>query len=193
MFTICSGVYFFAFPIPGSFHTSLSHFHWYRFRRADHDDLTLPSATKVMSQLRALLYNFQQEQQYAKNNVYDLIRFDKDKQGRTVVSLGPTFDKGLESEHFKFDSGARLSFGLSLQDGKDSSRLLAYRVQYVAPTGKHPSFIRFDLNKVVHETPLLEPMCHMHPGHDDIRLPSVVLEPVHVLELVLYVIESQFL
>src|ERR1035437_9119131 len=34
MFTICSGLCFFAFPIPCSFHTSLSHSSWYRICRA---------------------------------------------------------------------------------------------------------------------------------------------------------------
>src|ERR1035437_7596078 len=34
MFTICSGLCFFAFPIPCSFHTSLSHSDWYRICRA---------------------------------------------------------------------------------------------------------------------------------------------------------------
>src|SRR5579885_1171231 len=34
IFTICSGVCFLGFAIPCSFHTSLSHSHWYRISRA---------------------------------------------------------------------------------------------------------------------------------------------------------------
>src|SRR3954454_24195382 len=36
IFTICSGVCFLALAIPCSFHTSLSHYHWYRSCRARH-------------------------------------------------------------------------------------------------------------------------------------------------------------
>jgi len=146
----------------------------------------------MLSEVRALLYNYQQQQQSAMNNVYGLLRLEKDSQGHALIGLGPTFDKGTAAEHFIFDSGARLSFGLTLQERGQGTRLLGYRVHYAAPEDKHPSFIRFDLNRAIHQSPLLEPMCHLHPGHDEIRLPSVPLDPVHVLELVLYVVDSQF-
>src|SRR4051812_39899233 len=53
LFTICSGVCFRAFAIPCSFHTSLSHSHWYRICRAlqiaflDSDDVWLPEKTEI--------------------------------------------------------------------------------------------------------------------------------------------------
>jgi hypothetical protein len=154
--------------------------------------LRLPPAGDLFRELRAFLYRFQQSQNSTFNNVYGLLTIDKDTPRRALVNLGPSFDKGETTDHFRFDSGARLSFGITLAADDRESRLLGYRFHYVAPDGKSPTFIRFDLNRELHSSPLMEPLCHMHPGHDDIRLPSVVMHPLHVLEVVLYVVHPQF-
>jgi hypothetical protein len=158
------------------------------------ESLRLPPATKLFSELRAFLYRFQQTQDLTVNDVYSLLRIKiKGTPRRALVNLGPSFDKGETTEHFRFDSGARLSFGITLDTDDKESRLLGYRFHYVSPEGKSPAFIRFDLSRELHGSPLIEPLCHMHPGHDDIRLPSIVMDPLHVLELVVHVVHPQFL
>jgi hypothetical protein len=48
-----------------------------------------------------------------------------------------------------------------------------------------PSFIRFDLNPPGHPNEERELRAHLHPGCDDLLLPSLILEPLEALELML--------
>ncbi len=89
-----------------------------------------------------------------------------------------------------FDSGARLSFGLTLQEDGKRSRLVSFRYQYNMPEGKSPSFLRFDLNHAAHENPLMEPLCHLHPGLDEVRLPFSVHHPLEILDRMFFVVDK---
>jgi hypothetical protein len=112
--------------------------------------------------------------------------------GRLTFTLGPQFDKGPTAQHFNFASGARLSFGVSLAPEGDSWVLLEYRFHLVLPEGSRPAFFRFDLNEKPHARPLDEPICHIHPGLDDLRLPCPVLHPLAIIDYLVFVIEPAF-
>jgi hypothetical protein len=71
--------------------------------------------------------------------------------------------------------------------------LIAYRFQLNLPDGRFPSFYRFDLNEEPHGDPLSEPLSHVHPGADDVRLPCPALEPLGVLDRIFFVIEPHLL
>ena len=155
-------------------------------REAKGHELPLPHA--VFSQLRAYLIR-RAEGIAAENNVWQLLKFSSAIGGLSYIALGPTFDKGLSPYHFRFDSGARLSFGLTLREDDRLSRLVSARYHYQLPEGQSPAFFRFDLIDAPHENPLLEPCSHLHPGLEHVRLPVAIHDPIEVLDRIFFVIE----
>ena len=151
--------------------------------------ISLPSSRDVMAQVRTYLQN-RNVNLKRKNNVLKILKEKKD-QGIFQVSLGPSIDKGPEESHFHFESGSRLSFGISLRESEGRCALLAYRFQVNFPATSPVPFLRFDLNPEAHPTPLFEPKCHYHPGSDEIRLPCPPLMPLEVLDRIFFVIEPQ--
>ena len=106
----------------------------------------------------------------------------------TTIGLGPTIDKGLTDTHFRFKSGARLSFGLTLRsDARQHSYLVAYRFDYRTENTVH----RFDLNKVHKRNRLKEPRGHLHPGSDHQRVPTPPLAPIEILDILFFAIEPE--
>ena len=115
-----------------------------------------------MAQLRIYLLRQEAEIHHG-NNVHGILRKVESRQG-VLITLGPTFDSGPTDQHFHHESGARLSFGLTLREANKRCGLVAYRFQLNLPEGHAFSFYRFDLNGKRHAEPLLEPRCHIHPG-----------------------------
>jgi hypothetical protein len=151
--------------------------------------LRLPSSRDLIAQLRTYLLKMEAEI-HKGNNVYRILRKVESRQ-RVVITLGPTFDDGQTDQHFHLESGARLSFGLTLREANGRCALVAYRFQLNFPEGHAPSFYRFDLNDKGHAKPLLEPRCHIHPGLENVRLPLPALTPVEVLDRIFLVIEPE--
>jgi hypothetical protein len=123
------------------------------------------------------------------NDVASLIKMTKDRSGLVLITLGPQFDAGLTPTHFRFDSGARLSFGITLRPGIGVSFLASFRFHFHFEAGHSPEFLRFDLNHEKHAAPLGEPRCHLHPGMNDVRLPLPVLDVFEILDRIFFVIE----
>jgi len=153
--------------------------------------IILPSSKDVVAQLRTYLLR-QEDEIGTGNNVYRILRTTTSRNA-VIITLGPTFDKGPSDEHFHLESGARLSFGVTLKETNGRCALVAYRFQLNLPTTHSPSFYRFDLNDKLHAQPLQEPRCHIHPGLDMVRLPCPPLAPIEVLDRIFLVIESELL
>ncbi len=129
------------------------------------------------------------EQAEESNNPQRLLK--RTTEGNLIkIVLGPQIDKGPSDAHFKFDSGARLSFGITLKQLRRKSHLVAYRFHYVFRDEHSPSFVRFDLNSTGERPALEESRCHFHPGLDDSRLPARVLRPLEVLERIFFVLDK---
>jgi len=152
------------------------------------DGLQLGPPHEVMSQIRAYLFR-RSEEMKTKNNPIQLLRFHAADEF-TQIDLGPSFDKGSTSQHFHFDSGARLSFGLTLREVERRSQIVSYRYEFVFPDGQSPQYLRFDLNESPHTDPLAEPRCHLHPGIKDVRIPFSVHNPIEILDRIFFVLES---
>lgn len=131
--------------------------------QAQVDGFHLPPAHKVFSGIRAYLIR-RADEMSATNNPWNLLKSKEVTNGIWLITLGPTIDKGPTPGHFIFDSGARLSFGLTLRDHEHGTRLVSFRYQYQRPDGTSPNFLRFDLNPAAHGNPLAEPLCHLHPS-----------------------------
>jgi len=143
---------------------------------------------RVFSEIRAYLFR-RSEEMDARNNPTQLLKL-RQANGIALIALGPTIDKGPSPEHFQFDSGARLSFGLTLRELDRGSQLVSFRYHYHLPESRSPEFFRFDLNEKPHEDPLSEPRCHLHPGLEDVRIPLPLHDPFDVLDRIFFVLEE---
>ena len=152
-------------------------------------DFTLEAPHKVFSSIRAYLIR-RADETCVENNPWASLKFTTASKGVWLIAIGPTIDDGDTPDHFHFDSGARLSFGLTLQDDGNRSRLVSFRYQYNLPNGKSPSFLRFDLNRALHENPLTEPLCHLHPGLEKVRLPLFLHHPLEILDRIFFVVDK---
>lgn len=150
--------------------------------------LQLGPPHKVLSQIRAYLLR-RSEEMKTKNNPIQLLRFHAADEF-AQIDLGPSFDKGSTPQHFHFDSGARLSFGLTLREAERGSQVVSFRYHYTFPDGRPTQFLRLDLNDRPHPDPLAEPRCHLHPGIDDVRIPFSVHNPIEILDRIFFVLES---
>ncbi len=146
------------------------------------------SPVKVLSEVRAYLIR-RSEEMDTRNNPIQLLKFRRENNGMAVILLGPTFDKGPTAEHFRFDSGARLSFGLALRGVGHNSQVVSYRFHYHLPDGGSPQYLRFDLNESPHENPLSELRCHLHPGSENVRIPLSLHDPIEILDRIFFGID----
>ncbi|TMQ04604.1 MAG: hypothetical protein E6J90_51025 [Deltaproteobacteria bacterium] len=64
--------------------------------------------------------------------------------------------------------------------------VLAYGFEVYFPSHDPIAFVRFDLNVRGHGNDEVGLRSHVHPGNDDLQLPSPVLAPLEALLLVLY-------
>jgi hypothetical protein len=149
----------------------------------------LPSPRKVFSDIRAYLGRRSQEMD-TRNDPYGLLKLFEDN-SRALIVLGPTIDKGPTPQHFHFDSGARLSFGLTLRERDDGAQLVSFRYHYQLPAARSPEYFRFDLNEAQHEDPLSEPRCHLHPGLEGVRIPISLHDPFDILDRIFFVLEGR--
>lgn len=159
-------------------------------RRTDLDvsGLRLGLPRTVHSEIRAYLLRRSNEID-KRNNPYQLLKLCPEN-GFALIVLGPAIDKGPSPDHFYFDSGARLSFGLTLRVVDGGSRLVSFRYHYVFPSGRSPGYLRFDLNEAPHPDPLSEPRCHLHPGLDEVRIPLSLTHPLEILDRIFFVFEK---
>ena len=157
--------------------------------KTDHEltQLRLDRPHKVLSQIRAYFLR-RSEEMKTKNNLIQLLRFYSEND-YAQIDLGPSIDKGSTPQHFHFDSGARLSFGLTLRELNRESQVISFRFHFTFPDGRSPQYLRFDLNQGLHADPLAEPRCHLHPGIDDVRIPFSVHHPIEILDRIFFVLE----
>ena len=143
---------------------------------------------EVLSEIRAYLLR-RSEEMNTKNNPIKLLRLRQTDEAALIV-LGPAIDKGPTPEHFHFDSGARLSFGLTLRGVDGASKLVSFRYHYQLPANRTPEFLRFDLNDAPDADPLSEPRCHLHPGLEKVRIPFSLHDPFEILDRIFFVLEK---
>ena len=156
-----------------------------------HDEigqLQLGRPHEVFSDIRAYLLR-RSEEMNCRNNPIQLLKL-RETNGVALIALGPTIDKGSTPEHFHFDSGARLSFGLTLREVDRESQLVSFRYHYQLPAAGSPEYLRFDLTDAPHQDPLMEPLCHLHPGLEDVRIPLSLHHPFDILDRIFFVLEK---
>jgi hypothetical protein len=151
-------------------------------------DITFESVNSFFIKLRVYL-QVQNDRLGATNNPFGILKRIEDASGLVLFNLGPQIDKGDTPDHFHFPSGARLSFGVALRRGNPCS-LVSFRFHYQFADAPAPAFVRFDLNPDLHQDPLIEPRCHLHPSLDHVRLPTPALTPFEVLDRIFFALEA---
>ena len=149
--------------------------------------LWLEPPREVFTRIRGYLFRRSQEMKRG-NDAYKLLSYHPSRD-LAEIELGPSIDKGSTPQHFHFDSGARLSFGLTLREVGGGSQVVSFRFQFVCADGQSPRYLRFDLNKGPHADPLVEPRCHLHPGIEDVRIPFSLHHPIEILDRIFFVLE----
>jgi hypothetical protein len=153
------------------------------------EQAVFPLPHKLFSEIRAFLLR-RSEEMDTKNNPIQHLKFTENN-GVAWIALGPQIDKGSTPQHFHFDSGARLSFGLTVRELDGGSQLVAFRFNYHRSEARTPEYFRFDLNKAPHEDPLSEPRCHLHPGLDELRIPISMHDPIEILDRIFFDLERK--
>lgn len=152
------------------------------------DEYRVPKPKELRTQIRAYLLWQRDEAGHPGNGIESELKL-KPSGGRVLINLGPTVDHGPEPHHFYFASEARLSFGIEVESEGSRSRLISYRFDYRQDKVPRMPLIRFELRKSAHHDPLREPRAHFHPGIEDLRLPTDLVNPFDVLDLLFFVID----
>jgi hypothetical protein len=108
-----------------------------------------------------------------------------------VLTGGPidfrrTAEPDPETRFVRTDRGI-VHFQLTLREcDARSIEVIAYGFEVYFPSRDPIAFVRYDLNFRGHDNDEAGLRSHLHPGNDDLQLPSPVLEPLEALLLVLY-------
>lgn len=149
-------------------------------------------ANSVLGEVRAALTKAYNEDKLATpmHGIWDVVRIVSPPEGapvNAVAIVGGTksYDRAPEDAELSRTDGAWFHFSMTLLDHHDGTlEVLAYVFEIVSHTWK-PLFLRFDLNLEGHHNDERGIRSHLHPGHEDILLPSPVLDPLEALELML--------
>lgn len=91
------------------------------------------------------------------------------------------------TERFLRDDGAVIHFALIVRERQGNPLdLVAYGFEIYFPSQQPIPFIRFDLNDRRHSNDDLGLRAHLHPGNEDLQLPSPLLSPLDALNFLIY-------
>ena len=105
-----------------------------------------------------------------------------------IVGGEKNFHRSLNKAHFTRADGAWFDFAITVArtcDGK-SLALVAYDFEIRFPEHVSPAFIRFDLNPPGHDNETIGLRSHLHPGSDDLSVPSPSMSPLEILDVFLH-------
>jgi len=96
-------------------------------------------------------------------------------------------DSPQHASHFIRDDGAVIHFSLTVRERRETSLdLIAYDFEIYFPSQQPIAFVRFDLNDRRHSNDDLGLRAHLHPGNEDLQLPSPLLFPLDALNFLIY-------
>lgn len=117
---------------------------------------------------------------------------EPDDNGIGMILGGIRAETWHEGGQFERSDGARFNFAIIVHFSKtDGLKLKAYHFNLSFYDTPSPAFVRFDLNesefiakdRAANISPLI---CHSHPGHGKMTLPSPILSPEEILDIILH-------
>jgi hypothetical protein len=152
------------------------------------DSHRLPAPRNLLTLLRAYLLRQREEANHPGNQVESELKVRKSSRV-WLINIGPTTHRGNEPPYV-LASGAKLSFGVTVrEDSSTSCSLVSYRFDYRQSAVPALPLVRFELRDSNHSDSLREPRVHIHPGLETIRLPTALIDPIEVLDLLFFVID----
>lgn len=116
---------------------------------------------------------------------------DPDSRGIGLIAGGTRAESWKAGDQFERNDGARFNFAVVARySGGADRELIAYHFNLAFQDGHAPSFVRFDCNEAAFadapRNPARSPLrCHSHPGHAGMTVPSPVLSPIEILDILL--------
>ena len=155
----------------------------------------MPSAYwKLRDEMRQMLENAHAEG-FLKQAVHQIRPLYKctepDARGVIMISGGKRTERWDTAEQFARDDDARFNFTVVARYAKAADpELIAYHFNLAFPGNHVPGFVRFDCNEAhfadAFRDASLSPLrCHVHPGHSRMTVPSPLLSPLEILDLIL--------
>jgi hypothetical protein len=152
--------------------------------------LVPPSTEDLFSELRKSLRDaFDEGRLTTKpHEIFKLLKKSSISKGEMEIVGGEkNFHRSLNKAHFMRADGAWFDFAITVactSDGK-SLALVAYDFEIRFPEHVSPAFIRFDLNPPGHDNETAGLRSHLHPGSDDLSVPSPLMSPLEILDVFL--------
>jgi hypothetical protein len=110
-------------------------------------------------------------------------------QGACCIEGGdPSRPRDPAGSHLRRSDGAWFDFSITVRERGSQLEMLTYRFEIRFPPGMGAPFMRFDHNlpEAIPGKPANEPRSHLHPGHDDLRVPTPQMSPEEVMRILLY-------
>lgn len=123
------------------------------------------------------------------HEIFKLLKKSRDSKGAMEIVGGEkNFNRTLNNAHFMRADGAWFDFNITVARASDgrSLALLAYDFEIRFPEHVSPAFIRFDLNPPGHDNEAVGLRSHLHPGSDDLSVPSPLMSSLEVLDVFLH-------
>ena len=101
------------------------------------------------------------------------MRHKKEKDARLVLCgerSGPSYRR---------KDGLACNFVVVVREQENGLEVLSYAMHLAAPDGAQPGFLRWEYERERKDgvDAIREPLAHLHPGHDQVRLPAPILSP----------------
>lgn len=113
-------------------------------------------------------------------DVESLVQMSGPAGGERVLVCGDR-----DGPSFERCDGVRCHFKIVVRESRGQLETISYVMHVDAPTGRaaSPSFLRWECapTRKSGVDALKEPLSHLHPGHDHVRLPSPVLSPKELI------------
>lgn len=102
------------------------------------------------------------------------------------MSGDKSYDRDSSAAHLVRDDGAWFDFTITVREHAGKLELITYNFEICFPYAMGAPFLRFDLNIPEHRNQQRELRSHLHPGSDDIYVPSPKMHPAELIDLFLH-------
>ncbi|MCT7983040.1 hypothetical protein NG796_07015 [Laspinema sp. A4] len=124
------------------------------------------------------------------HEIHKLLKMEKSgKHGKEVFSImgGPkNLKRRQDLPHFERADRCWFDFAILIDENPNQAQVLGFNFEIRFPEDFTVKFLRFDLNPPGHDNDKGGIRFHLHPGHENLRIPSPPLCPLEILHLFLY-------
>lgn len=119
------------------------------------------------------------------HEIHSLLQITKPSKDQVEITGGArNFKRRREVPHFERADGCWFDFSILVDERV--GEVIGFDFEIRFPTDSTLPFLRFDLNTPGHNNEEDGIRFHIHPGNDDLMIPSAPLQPLEILHLFLY-------